>query len=118
MAKNSAGQLRPVFIFQGFDKTRADARGLGQLVHGNFAQLALALQPFTKISLGHEPEPILDKSPCHREAVDYKRNLKAVSCKRNRNTVRYTFDRNAFYAAGSRENSAGHPSTAYRWTNP
>src|SRR6266481_1951619 len=60
MAKNSAGQLRPIFIFQGFDKTRADTRGLGQFVHGDFAQLALALQAFTKISPGHEPEPVLD----------------------------------------------------------
>ncbi len=60
MAKNSAGQLRPVFIFQGFDETRADARGLGLFVHGNFAQFALALQPFTKISPGLEPEPVLD----------------------------------------------------------
>src|SRR5258707_12291154 len=60
MAKNSAGQLRPVFIFQGFDETRADARGLGEFVHGNFAQLALALQAFSKISPGHEPELVLD----------------------------------------------------------
>src|SRR6266404_580155 len=60
MAEDSAGQLRPIFIFQGFDKTRADTRGLGQFVHGDFAQLALALQAFTKISPGHEPEPVLD----------------------------------------------------------
>src|SRR5260370_18425752 len=60
MAKDSAGQLRPIFIFQGFDETGADARSLGEFVHGNFAQFALALQAFTKISPGHEPEPVLD----------------------------------------------------------
>src|SRR6266700_4860321 len=60
VAKNAAGQLRPIFIFQSLDKTSAEARGLGQFIHGNFAQLALALQAFTKISPGHEPEPVLD----------------------------------------------------------
>src|SRR5260370_5731409 len=60
VAKNAAGQLRPIFIFQSLDKTSADARGLGEFIHGNFAQLALALQAFTKISPGHEPEPVLD----------------------------------------------------------
>src|SRR6266704_2661294 len=54
VAKNAAGQLRPIFIFQSLDKTSADARGLGQFIHGNFAQLALALQAFTKISPGHD----------------------------------------------------------------
>src|SRR5713101_3779575 len=60
MAKDAAGQFGPIFIFQGLDKTGADARGLGKFVHGNFAQFALALQAFTKISPGHEPEPVLD----------------------------------------------------------
>src|SRR5713226_8908932 len=60
VAEDSAGQLRPIFIFQRFHKTLADACGLGEFVHGNFAQFALALQAFTKISPGHEPEPVLD----------------------------------------------------------
>ncbi len=60
VAEDAAGQLRPIFIFQRFHKTLADARGLGEFVHGNLAQLALALQAFTKISPGHEPEPVLD----------------------------------------------------------
>ena len=60
VAKDAAGQLGPIFIFKGLDKTGADARSLGEFLHGNFAQFALALQTFTKISLGHEPEPILD----------------------------------------------------------
>src|SRR5258708_2960759 len=60
VAEDGAGQLGPIFIFQGLDETGADARGLGEFVHGNFAQLALALQAFTKISPGHEPEPVLD----------------------------------------------------------
>src|SRR5258708_3813105 len=60
VAEDAAGQLGPIFIFQGLDETGADARGLGEFVHGNFAQLALALQAFTKISPGHEPEPVLD----------------------------------------------------------
>src|SRR5260370_736652 len=59
-AKNSARQPGPIFIFQGFDKTGADARGLGEFVHGDFAQLTLALQAFTKSSPGHDPEPVLD----------------------------------------------------------
>src|SRR5713226_3497701 len=60
VAEDAAGQLGPIFIFEGLHKTGADARGLGEFVHGNFAQLALALQPFTKISPGHEPEPVLE----------------------------------------------------------
>src|SRR5713226_2490794 len=60
VAEDSAGQLRPIFIFQRFHKTLADACGLGEFVHGNFAQFALALQAFTKISPGHEPEPVLN----------------------------------------------------------
>ena len=59
VAKDAAGQLRPIFIFQSLHKTRADARSFGQFFHGNFAQLALALQAFSKISPGHEPEPVL-----------------------------------------------------------
>src|SRR6266404_6585026 len=60
VAEDAAGQLRPIFIFQSLDKTSTDARGVGQFFHGNFAQFALALQAFTKISPSHEPEPVLD----------------------------------------------------------
>src|SRR5260370_42659147 len=60
MAEDAAWKLRPVFILQSLDEASTDARGLGQFLHGNFAQLALALQAFTKISPGHEPEPVLD----------------------------------------------------------
>src|SRR2546423_14120732 len=76
VAKDAAGQFGPIFIFEGLDKTGADARSLGEFLHGNFAQFALALQAFTKISLGHEPKPILDDPSradnftCSRKAAD------------------------------------------------
>src|SRR5437016_12754043 len=56
--KDAAGQLGPIFNFEGLDKTGADARSLGEFLHGNFAQFALALQTFTKMSIGQEPEPM------------------------------------------------------------
>ena len=62
VAKDSAGQPAPIFILEGFDKTGADAGGPGKFFNGNFAQLALAFQAVTKISPGHEPEPVLDES--------------------------------------------------------
>src|ERR1700674_2979307 len=61
-AKDTAGQPAPIFILECFDKTGANARGLSKFFNGNFAQFALALQAVTKISPGHEPEPVLDKS--------------------------------------------------------
>src|SRR6267154_2457539 len=60
VAKYAARQLRPIFIFQGFDKASADSRGLGEFIHRNFTQFALALQAFAKISSGHESEPVLE----------------------------------------------------------
>src|SRR6266850_4014710 len=60
VAKYAARQLPPIFIFQGLDKASADSRGLGEFIHGNFTQFALALQAFAKISSGHEPEPVLE----------------------------------------------------------
>jgi len=62
VAKDAAGQPAPIFILEGFDKTGANASGLSEFFNGNFAQLALALQAVTKISPGHEPEPVLDES--------------------------------------------------------
>src|SRR5258708_27548225 len=62
VAEDAAGEPAPIFILEGFNETGADAWGFGEFVHGNFAHLALALQAFTKISLGHEPEPVLDES--------------------------------------------------------
>ena len=62
MTKDPAGQPAPIFILEGFDKTGADAGGPGKFFNGNFAQLALAFQAVTKISPGHEPEPVLDES--------------------------------------------------------
>src|SRR6267378_516871 len=59
-AEHAAGEFFPFFIFQGQQEASADPRGLGELFHRNFAHLALALQEFTKISPGHEPEPVLD----------------------------------------------------------
>ncbi len=58
VAKDAARELRPVFVFEGFDKTGADASSFGEFVHRDFAKLALALETFTKISLGHEAEPV------------------------------------------------------------
>src|SRR5216684_2387766 len=86
VAEDAPRQLGPIFIFQGFDKTGADARGLGELVHGNFAQLALALQPFTKISPGHEPEPVLDNPSATAKqsftSATAERSLTTVTAKR------------------------------------
>ena len=62
VAKDPAGQPAPIFILEGFDKTGADTGGPGKFFNGNFAQLALAFQAVTKISPGHEPEPVLDES--------------------------------------------------------
>jgi len=62
VAKDAAGQPAPIFILEGFDKTGANAGGLSKFFDGNFAQLAFALQAVTKISPGHEPEPVLDES--------------------------------------------------------
>src|SRR5207245_10149764 len=84
VAKDAAGQLGPIFIFEGLDKTGADARSLGEFLHVNFAQFALALQTFTKISLGHEPEPSLDDPSradnftCTRKDVTSKSSRKAA----------------------------------------
>ena len=62
VAKDPAGQPAPIFILEGFDKTGADTGGPGKFFNRNFAQLALAFQAVTKISPGHEPEPVLDES--------------------------------------------------------
>src|SRR5712691_844678 len=62
VAKDPAGQPAPIFILEGFDKTGADTGGPSNFFNGNFAQLALAFQAVTKISPGHEPEPVLDES--------------------------------------------------------
>ena len=60
MAKNAAGQLVPIFIFESVDEAGADARGFDELLDRDFAHFALAFQAFTEISPGHEPEPVLD----------------------------------------------------------
>jgi hypothetical protein len=69
--ENAAGKLLPVFIFQGLQKTQADARRYNDFVGRNFAQLALALQTFPKISLGHELDLVGEASAIC--AVDMKR---------------------------------------------
>src|ERR1700758_5629428 len=66
VAKHATGRLRPVFVFEGFDKTGADAGGLGEFIHRDFAKLALALETFTKISLGHEAEPVPEDASAMR----------------------------------------------------
>src|SRR5712692_10742545 len=58
VAKDAAGELVPIFIFEGPDEAGADARGLGELVHGDLAQFPFALQTLAKISPGHEPQPV------------------------------------------------------------
>src|SRR6267142_6146065 len=60
VAEDAAGKLFPVFIFESQQEAGADPCGFGELFHRNFAHLALALQAFAKISLGHEREPVLD----------------------------------------------------------
>jgi hypothetical protein len=48
--KNSAGQLIPLLIFHGIQKTRTDARGRANFVQGNAAHFAFAAQMFAKSS--------------------------------------------------------------------
>src|SRR5437899_3981771 len=58
VAKDAAGELVPIFIFEGPDEAGADAGGLGELVHGDLGLFAFALQTLAKISPGHEPLPV------------------------------------------------------------
>jgi len=51
--EHAAGELAPILVFQGFQKAGADARGRGNLLHRDFAKLALTLQTFSEISPGH-----------------------------------------------------------------
>src|SRR5712691_3284525 len=108
VAEDAAGQLGPIFILECLHKTGADARGLGEFVHGNFAQLALALQAFTKISPGHEPEPVLDNPSATAKqsftGATAERSLTTVTAKRltRRALAKISLD----------------PSTDYRRTNP
>ena len=55
----AAGEFLPLFVFEGFQEARADARGRGEFLQRNFAHLALTLQAFAKISPGHESKPVL-----------------------------------------------------------
>src|SRR4029077_14369566 len=57
--ENAARELVPVFVFQGFQKSQADARGHNDFGGRDFAQLSLALQTFPKISCGHGSNPVL-----------------------------------------------------------
>src|SRR5580700_10548002 len=57
--ENAAGEFVPLFVFEGFQEARTDARGRSHFLQGNFAHLALALQAFAKSSTGHESNPIL-----------------------------------------------------------
>src|SRR5580700_11746117 len=57
--ENAAGEFVPLFVFEGFQEARTDARGRSHFLQRNFAHLALALQAFAKSSTGHESNPIL-----------------------------------------------------------
>src|ERR1700675_528737 len=64
--ENAAGGFVPLFVFEGFQEARTDARGRSHFLQRNFAHLALALQAFTKSSTGHESKPVL--ADTHRAA--------------------------------------------------
>ena len=51
--EHAARELAPIFVFQGFQKARANARGCGNLLQRDFAKLALTLQTFSEISPSH-----------------------------------------------------------------
>jgi len=51
--EHAAREFAPIFVFQGFQEARANARGRSNLFHRDFAKLALTLQTFSEISPGH-----------------------------------------------------------------
>src|SRR5438045_3729989 len=57
-AKNAAGKLFPVLVFECFEEFRSDARGGTKFIDGHFPQLAFALQALPKRTLGHFVEPV------------------------------------------------------------
>src|SRR6202030_1033888 len=54
------GKFSPIFVFQGFEKTAADACGGGYFGGRHFAHFALALQTFPKSPPGHDVRPVPD----------------------------------------------------------
>jgi hypothetical protein len=51
--EDAAGELSPVFVFEGFEEPGSDAGALGDFLQCDLAELALALETFPEISLGH-----------------------------------------------------------------
>src|SRR5258708_36664359 len=59
-AQDPAGKFFPLFVFQGLQELRSDARGGSNFLKRVFAQLPFALQALPKRTLGHFVEPLLD----------------------------------------------------------
>ena len=51
--EDAAGELSPVFVFEGFEEPGSDAGALRDFFQCDLAELALALETFSEISLGH-----------------------------------------------------------------
>jgi len=51
--EDAAGELSPVFVFEGFEEPGSDAGGLRDFFQCDLAELALALETFSEVSLGH-----------------------------------------------------------------
>ena len=85
MSEDTAGQFSPIFVFQGLQEAVTDARGLTQLVQGDFTEFPLALQVFTKFSLGHRNDlPLYEVRVAHcasgaQPLTDYRRGEKVLS---------------------------------------
>src|SRR5215471_3204596 len=51
--ENATGELRPLFVFEGFEEVRSDAGGSRDFFERDLAKLAFTLETFSEISLGH-----------------------------------------------------------------
>ena len=55
--EHAAGQLVPLIILDGFEETRADARGGGNFLQGDAAHFAFAFQMFAERCRRHSQKP-------------------------------------------------------------
>jgi len=65
-AEDAAWQFRPIFIFQGVEKTRADAGRLRDFIERDLAQFPFALEAFAKRTFRHAVKTVLAQSAPHR----------------------------------------------------
>ena len=85
MTEDAAGELSPIFVFQSVQEAVADARGLAQLVQGDFPEFPLALQTFAELSPGHRTDLFLPNrsgpraGAAHWPLTDYRRGEKVLS---------------------------------------